>query len=70
MGFREDFAALVEVLELEREGVADFLFDFGAGSGANDAAGQIGGVGGVSGAGFFDDDEIFFHDAGKASQSG
>lgn len=69
MGFGEDFAALAEVLELERDGVADFLIDFGAGSGGDDAAGQIGGIGGVSGTGFFDDDEIFFHDVGKASQS-
>jgi hypothetical protein len=50
-------------------GVLDFLFDFGAGPSGDDAAGKIGGIGGVAGTGLFDDDQIFFHDAGKASQS-
>jgi hypothetical protein len=70
VGLRGDFAALAEVLELEGDGVADLLFDFTAGPAGDNATGEIGGVGGVAAAGFFDNDKILFHDAGKASETG
>ena len=69
MGFGEDFAALAEALKLEHDGVADFLFDFTAGPPGNDAARKIRGVGGIAGAGLFDNDQVLFHDAGKASET-
>jgi len=69
VGFGEEFAALAEGFEVEDQGVAKFPFDFRAGPARDDTTGEIRGIGGVAGAGFFDDDEIFFHDAGKASQS-
>ena len=69
MGFGEDFAALAEALELKHDGVADFLFDFRAGPAGDDTAGKIGGVGGIAGTGLFDDDQVLFHDAGKASET-
>jgi len=67
--FGEDFAALAEALELERDGVPDFLFDLTPGPAGNDAAGKIGRVRGVAGAGLFDDNQILFHNAGKASEA-
>ena len=69
VGFGEDFAALAEVLEVMGDGVVDFLFDFGAGPSGDDAARKIGGKGSVAGTGLFDDDQVFSHGAGKASQS-
>jgi len=69
VGFGEDFAALAQVLEMVGEGVVHFLFDFGAGPAGDHTARKIGGIGGIAGTGLFDDDQIFFHDAGKASQS-
>ena len=69
MGFGEEFAALAEGFEVQGEGVAEFLFDFRMSPARDDAARQVRTVGSVAGAGFFDDDEIFFHDAGRASQS-
>ena len=68
-GFGEEFAELAERFEVNGEGVADSLLDFAAGPAGSDAARQVRRVGSVAGAGFFDDDEIFFHDAGKASRS-
>jgi hypothetical protein len=69
MGFREDFAALAEILEMAGDGVMDFSFDFGTSPGSGDAPGQVRRVGGVARSGFFNDDQIFLHDAGKASQT-
>jgi len=69
MGFRENFATLAEILEMAGHGVMDFLLDFGASPASGDAPGQVGTVGGVARAGFFNDDQIFFHDAGPASQA-
>jgi hypothetical protein len=70
MGFRENFAALAEILEMAGDGVMDFLFNFGASPASGDAPRQIGSVGGVARAGFFNDDQVFFHYAGQASQAG
>jgi len=67
MGFGEDFAAFAEIVEMVSYGVADFVFDFSASPACGDAGGKIGGVGGVTGSGLFDDDQILFHDAGNAS---
>ena len=68
MGLGEDLAALAEALKLQGDGMTDFLFDFTAAPAGDNAAGEIGGIGGVAGAGLFDDNQILFHDAGKASQ--
>ncbi len=70
VGFGEDFAALAEVLEMVGDGVAEFLLDFRTGPAGGDAAGKIRGVGGVAFAGFFDDDQVLFHDADQASETG
>jgi len=68
MGLGEDFATLAEALDLQDYGVTDFLFDFTAGPAGDNTAGEIGGIGGVAGAGLFDDNQVLFHDTGKASQ--
>ena len=69
MGFRQDFAALAEILEMAGDGAMDFSFDLGTSPSRGDAPGQVGRIGGVARSGFFNDDQIFLHDAGKASQT-
>jgi hypothetical protein len=61
VGLGSGFAFFPEFLEAEGDGAAEIVFDFAARGTGGDAGRKIGGVGGVACAGFFDDDEIFFH---------
>jgi hypothetical protein len=61
VGLRGRFAFFAEFLEAEGNGAAEVVFDFAARGTSGDAGGEVGRVGGVACAGFFDDDEIFFH---------
>ncbi len=61
VGFGGGFAFFAEFLKTEGDGPTKVVFHFATRGTGGDAGGQIGRVGGVARAGFFDDDEIFFH---------
>ena len=69
MRLGENFSALAETLQLQGKSVTDSLFDLAARPAGDYTSGEIGRISSVAGTGFFDDDQILFHDAGKASQS-
>ena len=61
VGLGGGFAFFAEFLKSEGNGASEIVFDLAARGTGGDAGGEIGRVGGVACAGFFDDDEIFFH---------
>jgi hypothetical protein len=61
VGFGSGFAFFAEFLEAEGDGAAEVVFAFRPRGAGGDVGGEVGRVGGVACAGFFDDDEIFFH---------
>jgi hypothetical protein len=62
----EDFTALAKFLKVRDEGATKIVFRFSAGAGGGNAARHVRGIGQVAGSGFFDNDEIFFHNAAVA----
>ena len=69
MGLGQNFAAIAEILDMVGDGMPELVLDFTAGPTRRDATGKVRGISGVTGTALLDDDQILFHDAGKASET-
>jgi hypothetical protein len=61
VGLGSGFAFFAEFLKAKGNGAPEFAFGFRPRGAGGDAGWEVGRVGGVACAGFFDDNEIFFH---------
>jgi hypothetical protein len=59
----EDFAAFAKFLEMRDQSLTEIVFRFAPSPAVGDRAGHVRRISQIAGAGFLNDDEIFFHDA-------